>query len=776
MRLMQEAKIRHLLSSLRKLVSVKFGIFLLLIVLTTLAFKQGSRPDALISVGGRWQKETLVAEFEFPLYKSEDSLQVERQRIRHTVEPIFYKFSGAWQQTRETADLITGSLDQAFVAYTDYLAGARVDTIEAGGDPALVRLSESTIEDSLLFVDLRLQVPIRLNDSEWRVLGWDYARRSPEIRTNAGLEPDAPPLFERILNVIATRSQKLQFQGVIDIPVDSIHSSYLIIRDTLDQTFQRNPVATAVSQNEAHQRIQVWLEETVLQGDILLTPAAITQFIEAIFTPSLIYQFDPTEFRKREAESQILPVRGMVAEGEEIVRNGELITPEIKQKLDSLERSQGSEIPESRSQLQLIGQILLSLTTIGIFGLFLRNARPEIFSSNRFVILLASLYAGIIVAHGIIIRLAPVEFMYAVPVVIVSVLLTVVFDSRLALLGTLNLAIIGGFLLNSDFTYTWATFVGGATAILSARDLRNRGHLFLTTAYAFGGYAIALSTVWLYEGGAWPQLQQLLLLAGVSSFLLVTVNPFLWILERVFDVTTDLRLLELSDTNHPLLRELMKQAPGTCNHSIQVSSLAGTVADEIGANTLLIRVGSLYHDVGKLSSPKYFIENQTGKINPHDELSPIESAKIIIDHVSKGLELGQRYRLPARVLHLIASHHGTTRTEYFFQKALEQSKTGVAGLDEKAFKYPGPRPSSKEAGILMLTDTVEAASRTMQDITGEKLEDLVNRLINQKVSSGQLDNTGLTFRDVSRIKKILLEQLLAIHHVRVSYPELEDAK
>lgn len=772
MRLPYQLGDRPFWGPLRMFVNVRLGIFVVLVVLTTLAFKQGIRPETLLSVGDRWQKETLVAEFEFPLYKSEDSLQAESQRLRDSIEPIFYTFPEARQQTRIAVDSISALLDTVFDAYTNYLVGAGRDTIAAGTEPALVSLSENTIEDSLRFMALRLQVPIRLSDPVWRLLGWDYARRSPDILTATRSAPVNPPLFERILNAIASRSQRLQLQGVLDVPVDSIRAPYLTVRDTLEQTFDRRSTAGVVGQNAARERIQVWLEETVLQGDSLFASTAIAQFIEAVFTPSLIYQPIPTELRRREAEAQILPVRGMVAEGEEIVRNGELITPEIKQKLDSLERVQGSDLPASQSRLQLLGQILLSLSIIGIFALFLRNARPSVYSSNKSLILLSLLYAGTVIAFGTVIRIAPTEFMYVVPVVIVSVLLTVIFDSGLALLSTLALAMIGGFLLHSDFTYTWATLVGGAVATFSARGLRNRGQLFLTAAYAFGGYALALSTVWLYEGIGWSLLWEHLLYAGIGSFLLVTTSPFVWILERVFDVTTDLRLLELSDTNHPLLRELMQRAPGTLNHSIQVSSLAGSVADAVGANTLLTRVGALYHDVGKLSSPEYFIENQAGGINLHDDLPPEESAQIIISHVTKGLELGERYHLPAGVLHLIASHHGTTRTEYFYQRAVEQNKSSGTALNEAAFRYPGPRPNSKEAGILMLTDTVEAASRTMQDITGEKLRTLVDNLITYKVSNGQLDDTGLTFRDIPQIKKVLLEQLLAIHHVRISYPEM----
>lgn len=768
----QKFDIRHLFAALRKLVSIKLGLFVVLVILTTLAFKQGIRTETSFSVGDRWQKETLVAESEFPIYKSTDSLQVERQRVRDLVEPIFYTFPDARQQTRIAVDSISALLDTAFDAYTDYLVGARRDTIAAGNDPVLVNLSESTIGDSLRFIELRLQVPIRLSDPVWRLLGWDYALRSPDMPTATRLAPVNPPLFERILNAIASRSQRLQLQGVLDVPIDSIRAPYLTVRDTLEQTFSRRLTTEVVGQNAARERIQVWLEETVLPEDSPLTSTAIAQFIESVFTPSLIYQSIPTELRRTEAEAQIIPVRGMVAEGEEIVRNGELITPEIKQKLDSLERERGSELPERQERLQFLGQILLALIMIGIFALFLRNARPSIYSSNKSMILLSLLYAGTVVTFGAVIRLAPPEFMYAVPVVIVSVLLTVIFDSRLALLGTLALAVVGGFLLHSDFTYTWATLIGGAFAVFSARSLRNRGQLFLTAAFAFGGYALAFATVWLYEGIAWSSIWEHLLFAGVGSFLLVTAYPFVWVLERIFDITTDLRLLELSDTNHPLLRELMQRAPGTLNHSIQVSSLAGSVADAVGANTLLTRVGALYHDVGKLSSPEYFIENQAGGVNPHDNLLPGKSAQIIISHVTKGIELGERYGLPSKVLHLIASHHGTTRTEYFFQRAVEQSKASRTALEESVFRYPGPRPRSKEAGILMLTDTVEAASRTMQDVTAEKLQELVDRLITHKVTSGQLDETGLTFRDIPRIKKVLQDQLTAIHHVRVSYPEM----
>lgn len=769
---------RYIFWRLRKLIrdfiGPKLGVFIVLVIVTTLAFRHGDISEISKSVGDRWQEETLIAESEFPLYKSDDSLRAERQRVRDATEPIFYPFHEARQQTRDMADSIAASLDAVFYAYTNYLIGARRDSIASGTDLSPEELSTATVEDSLLFMALRLQAPIRLSGSIWRHLGWDYARRSPDMPTATRLAPMESPLFERILDAIADRSQRLQLQGVLDVPIDSVRTEYLTVRDTLAQTFEQRTATGVVGHHEARERIRVWLEETVLQGDPLLSTAAISQFVEAIFVPSLIYQSGPTELRRREAEALILPVRGMVAEGEEIVRNGERITLEIKQKLDSLERERGSELSATQGRLQLLGQLLLGLTVVGIFAIFLKNARPTVFRSNKFILLLALFYTVAVVAFGIVIRFAPAQFIYAVPVVIVSVLLTVIFDSRMAFFGTFVLALLGGLMLDSNFTYTWATLVGGSAAIFSARGLRNRGQLFLTAAYAFAGYALALLAIWLYEGSAWPQLQERLMFAGVGSFLLVTAYPFLWVVERVFDVTTDMRLLELSDTNQPLLRELIKNAPGTFNHSMQVSSLAESVADEVGADILLTRVGGLYHDIGKLFGPQYFIENLAGDTNPHDELTPESSALIIIGHVASGLKLAEQYHLPAKVRSFISSHHGTTRTEYFYQRAVELAKANDSAVDETVFRYPGPRPTSKETGILMLTDTVEAASRTMQEMTGEKLEKLVDHLITQRVASGQLDDTGLTLRDISLIKEVLLKQLIGIHHTRISYPDAPD--
>ncbi|MEX0748285.1 MAG: HDIG domain-containing metalloprotein, partial [Rhodothermales bacterium] len=252
--------------------------------------------------------------------------------------------------------------------------------------------------------------------------------------------------------------------------------------------------------------------------------------------------------------------------------------------------------------------------------------------------------------------------------------------------------------------------------------------------------------------------------------LLILAYPLLWVFERVFDVTTDLTLLELSDTNRPLLKELSLRAPGTFNHSLQVANLAEGAADAVGANALLTRVGALYHDIGKMLKPEYFVENQRPGTNPHTQLKPRMSALIIASHVKEGLEMGRQYKLPQRVLDFIPMHHGTTRIEFFYRKALDQRKDGDPEILESEFRYPGPRPHSKETGILILADSVEAASRSLSDPTHKRLESLIEMIFTARIEDGQLDRTDLTFRDLDQIKETFLSMLLGIYHVRVKYP------
>ncbi|MBE2187759.1 MAG: HDIG domain-containing protein, partial [Rhodothermales bacterium] len=399
----------------------------------------------------------------------------------------------------------------------------------------------------------------------------------------------------------------------------------------------------------------------------------------------------------------------------------------------------------------------------------------QIFDSARHMTAITLVMTFVIALFGIAVWRAELE-MLAVPVALAAVLFTVVYDSRVGIFATLTLAIVGGHLLRYDLGYTFATLFACTLVAFSVRDLRNRGQFFISAAILFAAYAAVLYAGYLVGHQSAPRLAQDLLQVGIQASLLLLAYPLLWVFERVFGVTTELTLLELSHPSRPLLTELQAVAPGTYSHSLQVASLADACATAVGADALLTRVGALYHDIGKMKQPGYFIENQRRGENPHDELTPHLSALVIASHVKEGVEIARLHRLPDVVTRFITRHHGTTRIEYFYRRALEQHVAGEPEVDEQDYRYPGPRPESKEMAILMLCDGCEAASRTLDDPTPQKLTALVDGIIEARRADGQLDRSDLTFDDLRRIRDTIIRMLVGHYHGRIKYPggEKED--
>jgi putative nucleotidyltransferase with HDIG domain len=301
-------------------------------------------------------------------------------------------------------------------------------------------------------------------------------------------------------------------------------------------------------------------------------------------------------------------------------------------------------------------------------------------------------------------------------------------------------------------------------------NLRNRSHLFLSSLIIFGVYCLVYLSIGLIQKGTFVDTNWRFLgwFFG-SAMLSLFTYPLVYIFEKLFGFVSDLTLLELADTNSKLLRKLNMKAPGTFQHSLQVSNLAEEAIRTIGGNALLVRAGALYHDIGKMNMPNYFIENQNSDYNPHEELEPEESAQIIIDHVIRGIEMARRYKVPDIIVDFIRTHHGTSRTQFFYFQYKEQHP------DEKEFeakfRYPGPKPYSKETAVLMMADSVEAASRSLNQYDGQSIEKLVDQIIDTQTKEGQFANANITFKDISTIKKIFKKKLMSIYHVRVEYPE-----
>ena len=757
----------------------KVVVVVCLVLLTTLAFYHENVRESAVGVGEMWSGHTILAPFDFPLWKTEDSLEAERARVRRTIEPIFYRVHDAADRMDANVETVSSELSSVFRRYANYLTRARRDSLAAADSVGPVQLSPETIQDSLAYLEARQGGTVRFTEEQWRWLGWDYARRIPSMPDPLRTDFEStPPLYESLLDAIFNRILRQQSQ-VLSVPIDSIVTAQISVRDTSDSSFEIVAKANLIGLNRLYEQVNDYVE--MYFG--LETPAQVnagTQLLQAILVPGLEYQRASTERLWQEAEADLTEVRGMVAQGEEIVRRGEQVTPAIHQRLQSLAiarvemsaRGDARVIVSRLLSMRTLGKLLIALTTFGIFFLYLILARPAIIQDNKMVLLIGLVYAGIVLLFAGTVRTDP-DYMYIVPVLVVSVLFTIVFDSRVALFGTLVLSLVGGLILDFDFQYTYATLLAGTFAVFSVRDVRNRGQLFLSAAFALIGYAVVLGSFWLLEYSSTLTLGRYSVLVGINSFLLATTYPLLWVLERLFGVTTDLRLMELADTNQPLLRMLSTKAPGTFNHVVHVSNMAETIADTIGANALLARVGALYHDVGKAYRPEAFTENQRGGENVHDQLVPRLSAQIIIDHVKKGVEFGLEQNLPRPILDMIAQHHGTTTTAYFYHRAKTERKEGEPPVNTADYRYPGPPPQTKEAGILMLCDSTEAASRSLKTQDEATLTSLIDNIVDARVADGQLDDTGLTFRDVRLIKKTLFKQLCAIYYVRPAYPDQE---
>ncbi|NTW24328.1 MAG: HDIG domain-containing protein [Lentimicrobium sp.] len=343
------------------------------------------------------------------------------------------------------------------------------------------------------------------------------------------------------------------------------------------------------------------------------------------------------------------------------------------------------------------------------------------------------------------------------------------FDTRLALFVHIVTLILTGFMVPNGFEFIFQQLITGIIAIISVAELRRRSQFFITALAVFITYSIIYLGMLLIQDGSFSNLEtfKFLLFGGSAMFTLFSY-PVIFAFEKLFGQVTDVTLMELSDTNSPLLRQLSLLAPGTFQHSMQVANIAEAAIYEIGGNTLLVRAGALYHDIGKMDMPMYFIENQSSGINPHDELEYEESASIIVSHVIKGIEKARKHKLPEILVDFIRTHHGTRMAEYFYNR--QRIDNPEREVSDKPFRYPGPVPFSKETSVLMMADSVEAASRSMKMPTAQSIAQLVDKIIDNQIETNQFVNSDLTLKDITRIKKILKKKLMSIYHVRIEYP------
>ena len=495
----------------------------------------------------------------------------------------------------------------------------------------------------------------------------------------------------------------------------------------------------------------------------------VRQALEMGLAHNIRFDKELTEKSQRQLLANLSRVKGLIQQGEKVISKGEVVDEEKFQVLESLRIETEKRLGTGHARFAVfIGQLILVSLAMLVLGLFLYFFRPHIFADNHQVGLILLIIISMVGLTSLVLSNKPL-LLYAIPVCMVPLIARIFFDTRVALYVHIITIILIGFLVPNSFEFIFLQLISGLITIFSVANFHKQQQFVITAIYVFLAYSAVYFGLYLIQKGHFSGLKSFnFALFGGASALLLLSYPVVYVLEKAFGMLTDITLLEISDVNYKPLKELSSRAPGTFHHSIQVANLAEEVIHQIGGNPLLVRAGALYHDIGKMDMPMYFIENQYTGFNPHEELSPEESAEIILNHVRNGIEKARKYRLPEQIIDFIRTHHGTRRVEYFYR--ISQQMELESEVNEQAFTYPGPVPFSKETCVLMMADSVEAASRSLHQTDETHIETLVEQLIDSMMKAHQFDNSNITLKDISQAKKIFKQRLLHIYHLRIEYP------
>ena len=569
----------------------------------------------------------------------------------------------------------------------------------------------------------------------------------------------------RLQQKITDQLQKIYSNGIISsndlsrLNADSI-GTIMLIEQHRAKPFRVEELYTVQQAYESLMSI-----DTTHWGRYALRNSNLNDYI----VPNIRYDATKSEAARREALNAISPNSGVVLKGQKIIGSGEMVDEEIYQALVSYRNELNKRIDEQGIQMTLIGQVLLVVLLIGAFVMYLINYRRSyLYERNKLLFLATQLVIFPLAAAGIVTNGGALMI---IPFAMAPVMVSVFLDARTAFMTHLVITLVCSIFVPDPFVFVLLQLTAGIAAIYSLTELTERSQIFrvalvaiLSYCFVYFGYElINKSSLIAFNRGIFAHF----LLNGV---LLLFTYPLMLLYEKLFRFTSDVTLMELSNFNIKLLRQLSEEAPGTFQHSIQVSNLAAAAANKIGASSLLVRTGAMYHDIGKIENPIFFTENQ-GTTNPHACLPYEKSAQIIINHVNAGLRLAEKHHLPEAIKDFIRTHHGCSKAKYFYI-SYKNEHPGEE-VDESLFTYPGPAPHSMETAILMMADAVEAASRSLPEYTEEKIANLVDRIIDGQVSEGNYAACPITFKDISDIKAVFKEKLRTMYHARISYPELK---
>ena len=715
-----------------KALFTKFVMGFVTTVLIVLMFPKGESIEFEVSEGSVWLYDDLIAPFSFPIKKSDEVYRREVDAAKRSVYPVFLDESANKQKSVETLK-----------NYNTYLTKALDESIET--ESAAVK--NPTFLSTPSFLSLQ----------------------SLRIRERNLIKSGQP--LKNFFNAAADALSSVYVAGVLSIESGSQLRDSIALRKGNFDTIE--PINKNLFLDQAKKEIAERVNRTEFSEEI---KTALLEYTTQFLLPTVVYSSELTEEETTQAQNNVSRYTGIVNENERIIAKHDRVTKEIKLKIESYKESKGELIGRGALILQSVGKFFHIGLILSLLITYLYLFRKKIFFDNQkllmFVIIILFVSFVTFLINQVKIQ-APLQYLIFIPAA--SMILTIMFDSRIGFYSTVIIALITGALRGNDYTFMTMNLIAGGIAVYSVRDIKNRSQIFRSFLFILLGYILS---IFAFGFERFSPVENLLIESAfaTTNALVSPVLTFglLIFFERFFKITTDLTLLELSNFDRPLLRELARKAPGTFNHSMTMGTMAEAAAEKIGANPLLARIGAYYHDVGKTISPQNFVENQLNNQNVHENLTPEESVGMIVQHVKEGIELAKENKLPQEIIDFIPMHHGQMVMSYFYDRAKKIYGEEKVKVDD--FRYPGPKPNTKETAIVMLADGCESAVRSIENPDSTKVENVIDSIFKSRIDDRQLEESPVNFRDIKIMKEEFLNILLGQHHKRIKYPKQEEAE
>lgn len=706
--------------------SVRLVFMFLIIILTGFMFpnqraiNENGEDVRQVNIGVLWMNETIKAEFPFAIIRPESEIELEKEKVLKSTPVICLNIENAVTE-----------------------AEAKLS--------ALLQICEGKLQESGILNEIVTKNILEFPQQKRAIIGQIVQKYRAELISSYY---ERKPLISVAISTLSDTVFIRKNKG-IDIPMlKSAFSDTTLMRGQLSELF-----ADKLQMQEVEKVVSTLIE---------------------ILKPKYEVSKSLTQETKSNRLASIPRTLGIVRAGEVLIRKGERFDRLSALKVQSYVSNRGNSDTSTYSWSILLGSIGHSFLIFSMMILYLYFIRPVIFAHHQQlyglfgIVLIAPIFSWITVLMN---TSYPLE--YAVIVPALSMLIAILYDSRTAFYSTVVMSLLIAGVRGSDYSVGLAMMIGGMVAAYSVRDIQARTQLFASITYVFIGMSVSIASIGAERSLSWNEMYPQLIVAGINAvFSPIFTFGVLYLIERVFPVTTDLKIDEYDSLEHPLLIEMNEKAPGTFQHTMTIARLAESAAHAIHANALLAKVGSLYHDIGKIPKAEYYVENQINIDNKHNHLPPKKSASIIKEHVHDGIELAREYKLPQRIIDFIPMHHGTMLVKHFYAKAIELSQNGEGPtiVKEEDYRYTGPKPNTKETGILMLADAAEAVVRLNNAETKEDIEVILQRIIHDRMLDGQLDECPLTIAEIHEIKESFIKNLLGMRHHRITYKEIPDKK